>query len=589
MIILSLIIYLLLGLLIYPLLPFEWLRIGFATIYLLFFFLDLGAIYAKGTHFSLAFAANIEKKVIEMMFTSYLPLTIVTFGAYFILIYQVFKYDNYIVAFSLNKLLPYGLIVLLVVYLGLSKNGVLYNVYHTLISLIKRNNAKTIEELSENDFEAKYIRSFDLEAKPGKNLITIYLESFDQNFLDEDLFPGLMPKLKERIKRLTYYDKYVPYNGIDYTMGALYGTQTGLPNYFGLKGNNVFAQISASHCASIGNILAKAGYHQTYLNGGSLEFAGKGNFFLKNHYDTLIGDNDFDEALPRSKWGVYDNDLFIKAKAEYLRLKSLNQPFNLTLLTLDLHFPSGLEDPRLANKYPQKHGILRAAAALDDCLDDFLNFVENDDPEGVGIYLFGDHPIMGLNNITHTLNKKERNLFVLTNELASSSYPITKPIYFYDIPKLMLEGIGVESNAKFLPDLIPDISYKYIDKNIAFFTSLNYLLHTFPQINSDIYLIKDDDYYRLKSGKLTLKTLVPKCGQLNLIGINKNLELVMNLEVENDLLTLDLSMYPNLCFIVVSYEDDEVVLSLINNQKQVISTQHLEEKLAKSLIQKQFN
>lgn len=566
-----LIAYLLLGLLLYPLIPSGVLRFVVSGIYLLFFFLDIGAIYAKGTHFSLSFAANIERKVIEMALTTFLPITLSVIAMYIGLLVVIHFYDEKIIAFASQEIFPHVILIAIILLLGFSKNGVFYNVFHTMKSLVITNSAHTLPELSEDlHFQEQYVRAQDIESTPGKNVIIIYLESFDKNFLEEDLFPGLMPKLKQRIEQWTMYD-YLPYKGIDYTMGALYGTQTGLPNYFGLQGNNVFADITSTQTSSIGKILNKAGYTQIYLNGGDLNFAGKGNFFESNRYQTL-GESDFDPSLIRSEWGVHDGDLFEKAKELVKECNDKKEPFNLTMLTLDLHFPDGLEHPDNVGKYDEGHGILNAAAALDDVLDDFLVFLETlENSEDTVVYIMGDHPLMGINSVTSKLNKEERHLFLLTNAEVSESYKnVEETIFFYDVPKLILEGMGVHHNAKFLVDLISDLSYAFIDQHVGDFTTLNYLLHNFSIINDDIYIVRDEESYVLRSGKYSLKSFALEQNEQLFYVIDETFKIIASFTKERgyDHIQMDTSFRKHL-LLSFYLEQDQLQGVILNQQGEI--------------------
>ncbi|MGL5540740.1 MAG: LTA synthase family protein [Erysipelotrichaceae bacterium] len=589
MIFISLGIYVLFGLLVYPLIPTVLFRTVFAGVYLLFLILDAGAIYAKGTHFSLAFAANIERKVIEMMFTTFLPLTISVVVGYVIALILIFLNDDQIVRFSQTQLLSHVAIVVMIVLFSLSKDGVLYNVVKTVKALVVRNNAETITEIEQDfDFQERYQLEETLHASAGKNVIVIYLESFENNFLNEDYFPGLMPKLKERMQRWNVYEHYVPYGGIDYTMGALYGTQTGLPNYFGLKGNNVFANITESRATSIGNILHQAGYQQVYLNGGDLLFAGKGNFFEKNHYQTY-GVHDFDASLPRSEWGVHDADLFAKATVLLEELRATGKPYNVTMLTLDLHFPDGLVDPRIEGKYGQMHGILQAAMTLDDELDAFLTQLEQQpDYENTAVYIMGDHPLMGINTITRQLAKEHRELFVLTNQPPTPSYPdVRKPIYFYDVPKLILEGAQVVHNGHFLPDLLPQVSYAYLDKHVGDFTAFNFLLHEFSKIDDDVYLVQEDNDYILRSGRHNLKKFQLQEGRMVCFVLDQHLNIIATVEMNlNSHYFNGEDNYTNHSIIGYYLEEGHVQSVLMNQELKIVYQGDGFEKIAKKQIQK---
>ena len=67
----------------------------------------------------------------------------------------------------------------------------------------------------------------EVVASPGKNLVLIYMESLENTFLDERLFPGLTPRLNELKKEALCFDNLAPALNADYTFGGIYASMMG--------------------------------------------------------------------------------------------------------------------------------------------------------------------------------------------------------------------------------------------------------------------------------------------------------------------------------------------------------------------------
>lgn len=183
--------------------------------------------------------------------------------------------------------------------------------------------------------------------KPGKNLVLIYLESLESLYLDERIFPGLMPNLNRLKEQGLSFTNLEQVEGADWTMGGIVSSQCGTPLIYGFgpSGNDVLQNGFLGRATCLGDVLRAAGYRQVYLNGASTQFAGQGRFLRDHGYDEVNG---HEELLPQIKdpaylngWGLYDDSLFAIAEVYYTRLAQSQQPFNLTLLTIDTHPPTG--------------------------------------------------------------------------------------------------------------------------------------------------------------------------------------------------------------------------------------------------------
>ncbi|MGL5903078.1 MAG: LTA synthase family protein, partial [Cetobacterium sp.] len=320
----------------------------------------------------------------------------------------------------------------------------------------------------------EYIGKDKIEAKRGKNIVIIYLESFEQNWLDNSLFLGkeLVPNLKNRMnnKEWTVFSNYISLPGSTWTLGAQYSTLTGVPTYFGFEGNTVFQTIKKYNGVSVGNILEKADYNQVYMNGSSLEFAGHGKMYNFFGFKTY-GRDELPKYYLQHDWGIKDKDLFEEAKKKYLELSKKEKPFNLTLLTVDSHFPKGYPDERLLEKIPRKDlsSLEYVIKSTDYLLDDFIKFLEKQENyKDTVVYILPDHLLMGSEKLVpevKNLKQKERKLFFMTNANSLSNMDTKEKISLYDIPILILKGIEVDTNYKFLKELNPNLDIK--NENIS--------------------------------------------------------------------------------------------------------------------------
>ncbi|MBR5487849.1 MAG: hypothetical protein IKV70_07770, partial [Phascolarctobacterium sp.] len=185
----------------------------------------------------------------------------------------------------------------------------------------------------------------------------------------------------------------------------------------------------------------------------------------------------------KTVWGVHDYDLFRMAKAEYAKLAQGGEPFNLTLLTVDTHFPKGVPDKRMRPYVNSKildgtHEF--ALASLDYLLGDFIRFIEAQ-PNGkeTVIVILGDHLLMG--DFRHTpiikkFDNEPRRVALLTNK-ANIALGEAKELAYYDIPQIILNLAEVEHNAKFSKELFPQMGEKFVADNKELFTSLNLKLN----------------------------------------------------------------------------------------------------------------
>ncbi len=255
-----------------------------------------------------------------------------------------------------------------------------------------------------------------------KNLVLIYAESLERTYFDDALFPGLVPNLKRLARTgLDFTDlRQVPSQG--YTLAGLVASQTGVPFVVpSVRLGNAMSGVDLFYpgAEGFGQVLKSSGYRLVYLGGADSRFAGKDKFLRQNGYDEVSGLHELSHLKgddPADGWGLHDDTLLRIAKERIVELSASKQPYVLTLLTLDTHFPTGRVAPSLRNLVYRdgSNPMLNAVHAADVLLSNFINEIKSIDKSGdVVIVLMSDHLSM-LNTATEVLERgKRRNMMLI--------------------------------------------------------------------------------------------------------------------------------------------------------------------------------
>ena len=323
------------------------------------------------------------------------------------------------------------------------------------------------------DTKTNYIYPKDIKAQKGKNLVVIYLESFENTFLTSDRLDGLTPRIKRLIKNGWYqYNNYNEAEGANWTSGALFATQTSFPSFFELELFSSFPEISYLDLISWSRVLKVAGYKNTFMMSDQTFYGGKEYLLKLLEYDIK------NYLIPISQdtfWQGHDLDLFEAAKKEYLEL-SKNPPFNLTLLSVDTHFPKGTPDLRLKDKVNVNANDMHkfTIATTDYLVGDFIDFIyKQPNAENTVIVILGDHLMMGdafITPLVKEMSQKRKVLLVTNNPI--KNYSKDTPIFYYDMPKIILDLAEVKNNAVWSKDLFPEMSEEFTKRNYLSFMGI---------------------------------------------------------------------------------------------------------------------
>jgi phosphoglycerol transferase len=181
-----------------------------------------------------------------------------------------------------------------------------------------------------------------------------------------------------------------------------------------------------------------------FMGGASTAFAGKGKFLRSHQYHEVLGKEDWErEAMPDNAmngWGLFDEDLLMRARTRLSELHASGQPFNLTVLTVDSHEPAGhLSKSCMRRGFVGFDGVIRCTASH---VAAFVHFVrERGYLENTNIVILGDH-LARRNPLSESLEKlPERLLF---NAFIGNDTPARarEQLVHFDLLPTILEFTG---------------------------------------------------------------------------------------------------------------------------------------------------
>lgn len=291
-------------------------------------------------------------------------------------------------------------------------------------------------------------------ATPPKNLILLYIESGGVVMAPAAQYPGLTPNLTRLVARHSlvphiHASSYITIEGIVNTQcGTLYpfdGGSEAMASFDNL--------IDRMPC--LGDVLAAAGYRQSYLGGSEKSFAGKGRFLKVHGFDKVMGLHDWGELDLHQRpgtWGLSDVDLFAQSLLELKRLKASGEPYNLTMLTIGTHLP-GFAYAECEPYADGSQQFLNAVHCTDQLVGDWIKTLKQQgflDADTV-LVITGDHHIFPNGKMTTIFGDAavadhRLPLIVLGENLPKAQ---EQDGAGYDIAPTILDLLGVKSNVRF--------------------------------------------------------------------------------------------------------------------------------------------
>ena len=268
-------------------------------------------------------------------------------------------------------------------------------------------------EFKESDFiQSHYVKPEEnILHFPEKkrNLIYIFLESMESTFTaasaGEMITGCYIPELAALAEKNINFSHNegiggaLSYSGTTWTAAAMVTQTAGVPVKVSLQADTYGAgDVFLPGVVSIGQILEEQGYNQVLLLGSNAEFHGREVYFTEHGNYEILDTDALKEAkrLPEDYeawWGFEDEKLFAYAKEELTRLAEAEEPFNLTMLTADTHFPDGCPCRLCEERYDIPYANVLACSSRQ--IADFIAWIQ-EQPfyENTTIVISGDHLTM---------------------------------------------------------------------------------------------------------------------------------------------------------------------------------------------------
>jgi phosphoglycerol transferase len=302
-------------------------------------------------------------------------------------------------------------------------------------------------------FAAHYVApdTVAIHADKPKNLVLIYVESLEASYNRKDLLGANLIAPLDAINGQRFAQfRQAP--GTGWTIAALVATQCALPlKRVTLYDENTQGEAVRSflpNATCLGDILAQHGYRNVFMGGASPSFAGKGKFLHSHGYHEVYGKEDWIHAgAPPEQlngWGLYDGGLLARARTKLQELEAAQQPFNLTLLTVNTHEPNGHLSQRCSAR--GFHGFAGVVGCTSLQVAEFVAFMEQSGYlANTNVVILGDHlarknPLTGRLDAVH-----ERTIFNLLLSRHAPAKRTDEIVHFDLLPTILaLSGFTVE-------------------------------------------------------------------------------------------------------------------------------------------------
>ena len=256
-----------------------------------------------------------------------------------------------------------------------------------------------------------------------RNLIYIFVESLESSYLSTEdgglMEETLIPELKSLAENNISFsdtDKIggaFQLNGTSWTTAALISHTAGIPLKMGKKTAN-HSEISyfLGGAYTLGDVLFMEGYNQAIMFGSDAVFGNRGTYFRNHGFYEVY---DYYDAISKKKidddyfvwWGYEDSKLFEYAKEEALNLAKENEPFNLTLLTVNTHQVDGYLEEGCSTKFDSQYENVIACTSYQ--VNEFINWCKKQDfYEDTTVIIAGDHLTMKQNFFKKSESSKRR-------------------------------------------------------------------------------------------------------------------------------------------------------------------------------------
>ena len=412
-------------------------------------------------HIKVPLTGTSQSMINDIIIRAVMPV-VVLFILIVILLYKKHKY-SFILEIRLFKkefTIRIRRLIIMILFL-LNTAGIIFQIVDI------ENKFKIIDYIKAQTLTSNFIELNYVDPKTTKltfpeekrNLIYIYLESMETSFSSKEYGGNqnidMIPELTYLALNNTNFSNKETLGGArqiagtGWTIAGMVAQTAGIPLKMPVNSNNYIGYNKfLPGVYNLGNILEDNGYKQVLMIGSNAKFAGRdtyfkthGNYEIKDYYkaidEDIIGEDHY------VFWGMEDSYLFEWAKKE-LKTLSKQQPFNLTMLTVNTHFPDGYLENSCEKKYGDNQ-YANAVACSSKQVGEFIDWImEQDFYENTTIVLVGDHLSMAENPILKSNGYTRVPLNIFINSAKEATNNKNRLFTPYDMFPTTLASLGVE-------------------------------------------------------------------------------------------------------------------------------------------------
>lgn len=254
-------------------------------------------------------------------------------------------------------------------------------------------------------YEDNYRMSDNISFSERKNLIVLYLESMESIYAEGGIFgENLLPQLTSLQEENIKFGRYHQVAGSGWTVAGLVTSSCSLPLVLPIDSHSYGRNGFLPNASCLQDILKKNGYHEFFVSSGETGFAYT-DVFLKSHAEDMF----FADVEPNEfvwQWGNSDKNTYGKAM-DLLSAKAVkNQPFFMTIMTLDMHHP-GYLDEKCSGKFGDFRDVVKCA---DMMAADFIRWFQKQVwAKDTVLLVVGDHLAMSNPVYDQYLRNRDEN------------------------------------------------------------------------------------------------------------------------------------------------------------------------------------
>ena len=313
-------------------------------------------------------------------------------------------------------------------------------------------------------YDKYYVSTANVELtfpEKKKNLVYIYMESMEMSLADESHGGGksvnVIPELTDiALENDCFNGDTDILNGArslynsTWTIAGLVAQTSGLPLGINHVLTNNINSISSfmPGATTLGDILEKEGYHNVFMLGSDAKF-GNRDVYFKEHGNYDIDDYYWarnNNKLPDKSyyvwWGYEDDKLFTYAKEELTSLAESDEPFALSLLTVDTHFVNGYLCDDCPDTFTSQYSNVLACSSKK--VSELVEWIEAQPwSEDTVIVLNGDHLCMDSKYYEDMPDDYERKTYTAIINSSKKEPDTTRLYSTMDLFPTTLSAMGV--------------------------------------------------------------------------------------------------------------------------------------------------